>query len=212
MTLYVNNSGSFIEPKEVFVKVFGGDDYYWNPVKEIYIKDSGVWRKIFPIAGSQTYSTAGTYSFVVPQGVYTLSMPVLSGGGGGGRSGQHTGDCHSGVAGSAGGTVASTSFATTPGETLTVIVGAGGSGGVYPGFQQGFRMGTTGGATYVKRGATTLYTGSGGAVSSGEYYSGSNFTTPGGTNGTGYGTGGTGGCCECNGGAGVSGVVQFSWS
>ena len=212
MTLYIKNAGSFIEPNEIFVKVFGGDDYYWRPVKETYVNDNGTWRKIFPIAGSQTYSTAGTFSFVVPQGVYTLSMPVLSGGGGGGRSGQHTGDCHSGVAGGAGGTVASTSFATTPGETLTVIVGAGGSGGSYPGFQQGYGMGTVGGTTYVKRGATTLYTGSGGAVSSGEYYSGSNFTTPGGTNGTGYGTGGTGGCCECNGGAGVAGVVQFSWS
>lgn len=208
MTLYVNNSGSFIEPKEVFVK----DGGVWRAIEETYVNENGTWRKIFPIAGSQTYSTAGTYSFVVPQGIYTLSMPLLSGGGGGGRSGQHTGDCHSGVAGSAGGTVASTSFATTPGETLTVIVGAGGSGGVYPGFQQGFGMGTTGGATYVKRGATTLYTGSGGAVSSGEYGSGSDFTTPGGTNGTGYGTGGSGGRCEGNGGAGVSGVVQFSWS
>lgn len=208
MTLYVNNSGSFIEPKEVFVK----DGGVWRAIEETYVNENGTWRKIFPIAGSQTYSTAGTYSFVVPQGIYTLSMPLLSGGGGGGRSGNHTGDCHSGFAGSAGGTVASTSFATTPGETLTVIVGAGGSGGVYPGFQQGFGMGTTGGATYVKRGATTLYIGSGGAVSSGEYFSGSNFTTPGGTNGTGYGTGGTGGACEGNGGAGVSGVVQFSWS
>jgi len=207
MTLYVNNSGSFIEPKEVFVK----DGGVWRAIEETYVNENGTWRKIFPIAGSQTF-TSGTYSFVVPQGIYTLSMPLLSGGGGGGRSGQHTGDCHSGHAGSAGGTVTSTSFATTPGETLTVIVGAGGSGGVYPGFQQGFGMGTTGGATYVKRGATTLYTGSGGVVSSGESFSGSDFTTPGGTNGTGYGTGGTGGRCEGNGGAGVSGVVQFSWS
>ena len=182
MTLYVNNSGSFIEPKEVFVK----DGGVWRAIEETSVTENGTRRKIIPIAGSQTF-TVSTDSFVVPQGIYTLSMPLLSGGGGGGRSGQHTGDCHSGHAGSAGGTVTSTSFATTPGETLSVIVGAGGSGGVYPGFQQGFGMGTTGGATYVKRGATTLYTGSGGVVSSGESFSGSDFTTPGGTNGTGYG-------------------------
>ena len=38
------------------------------------------------------------------------------------------------------------------------------------------------------------------------------FTSPGGTNGTVYGTGGTGGSCTGNGGAGVAGAVQFSWS
>jgi len=77
MTLYVNNSGTFIEPDEVFVKDGGS----WRTIKQVHVNDNGTWRQIFPIAGSQTYSTAGTFSFVVPQGVYTLSMPVLSGGG-----------------------------------------------------------------------------------------------------------------------------------
>lgn len=207
MTLSVHNSGSYIEPDEVFVK----DGGVWRTTKELHVKDGGAWRKIFPIAGTQTFN-GGTTSFVIPQGVYSLSFNLMSGGGGGGRSGQHTGDCHSGAAGYAGGVVNSVAFVVTPGETLTVIVGAGGSGGVYPGFQQGYRSGTVGGATYIKRGSTALYTATGGAINNGQFYSGSNFVTPGQTNGSGYGTGGTGGSCEGNGGTGVAGVVRLLWS
>ena len=207
MTLHVNNAGSFIEPDEVFVK----DGGVWRTITETHVNENGTWRRIFPIAGTQIF-TAGTTSFVVPQGVYSLTMPVMSGAGGGARSGQHTGDCFSGLPATAGAVVASTSFAVTPGETLTVIVGAGGVGGIYPGFQAGYRLGTSGGATSVKRGANTLYSAAGGVTVNGTWYSGSNFTTPGPTNGSGYGTGGSGAACEGTGGAGGVGVCQFSWS
>ena len=207
MTLHVKNAGSFIEPKEVFVKDGGA----WRAITETHVNENGTWRKIFPIAGTQIF-TAGTTSFVVPQGVYSLTMPVISGGGAGGRSGNHTGDCHSGAPGGAGAILSSTSFAVTPGETITVIVGVGGAGGVYPGFQQGYRSGTVGGATSVKRSSTVLYNVAGGSINNGQFFSGSNFTTPGLTNGTGYGTGGTGGACEGTGGTGAVGVCQFSWS
>jgi len=206
MTLSVNVSGSHTDTKEVFVK----DGGVWRTVTELHVKDDDTWQKIYPGTGTQTF-TSGTSSFVVPQGVYSLSMTTMSGGGAGGRSGQHTGDCHSGAPGGAGATVGSTSFAVTPGETLTVTVGAGGVGGVYPGFQQGYRAGTVGGATSVKRGATTIHTAAGGAINNGEYYSGSNFVTAGPTNGTGYGTGGTGAACEGTGGTGGAGGVVFSW-
>ena len=211
MTLHVNNSGTFIEPDEVFVKNGG----VWRAITETYVNDNGTWRKIFPESGTQTFSTTGTYSFVVPQGIYSLSMPIMSGGGGGGATGYHSGDCHSGFAGSAGAAYTSSdniAISVTPGETLTVIVGAGGAGGCCWAFQAPQVCGVTGSTTYVKRGATTLYSRSGGSRGCGFYDTGTDFTSPGGTNGTGYGTGGTGGSCTGNGGAGVAGAVQFSWS
>jgi len=64
MTLYVKNSGSFIEPKEVFVK----DGGVWRAIEETSVTENGTRRKIIPIAGSQTF-TASTDSFVVPQGI-----------------------------------------------------------------------------------------------------------------------------------------------
>ena len=207
MTLHVNNAGSFIEPDEVFVKDGGA----WRAITETHVNENGTWRKIFPVAGNQTF-TSGTTSFVVSQGVYSLTMPIMSGAGGGARSGQHTGDCFSGYPAFAGAVVASTSFAVTPGETLTVIIGAGGIGGVYPGFQRGWNSGTPGGATSVKRGATTLYSAAGGAINNATFNSGSNFATPGPTNGSGYGTGGSGAACEGTGGAGGGGGVKFTWS
>ena len=209
MTLHVNNAGSFIEPDEVFVK----DGGVWRTIKETHVKDSGTWRKIFPVAGNQTFDVAGTTSFVVPQGVYTLSVPAISGGGGGGPSGYHSGDCHSGVPGAAGIAALNLSFAVTPGETLTVTVGAGGAGGTPWVFQAPQRIGGVGGITTVKRGATTIYSYAGGGANSGYYYSGSNFFSPGYTNATGtYGTGGYGGACANDGGAGVAGVVKFTWT
>lgn len=208
MTLYVNNSGTFIEPDEVFVKDGGS----WRTIKQVHVNDNGTWRQIFPISGNQTYSTAGTFSFVVPQGVYTLSLDKMAGGGGGGPSGYHSGDCHSGLPGRAGIAYTTTqSFAVTPGETLTVIVGAGGIGGCCWAFQAPQRIGTAGGATQIKRGSTVLYERAGGASRSGYYYSGSDFVTPGETNGTGYGTGGSGGSCTGNGGDALSGGAELSW-
>jgi len=68
MTLHVNNSGTFIEPDEVFVKDGGA----WRAITETYVNDNGTWRKIFPESGSQTFTT-GTTSFVVPQGVYSIN-------------------------------------------------------------------------------------------------------------------------------------------
>jgi len=206
MTLYVNNSGTFIEPDEVFVKDGGS----WRTIKQVHVNDNGTWRQIFPISGTQTFA-AGTTSFVVPQGVYSLSMTNMSGAGGGARSGQHTGDCFSSRPAFAGSTVANQSITVTAGETLTVIVGTGGTGGVYPGFQQGYRLGTSGGATSIKRGATVLHTAAGGATYNATFNSGSNFTTPGPTNGTGFGTGGSGAACEGTGGAGGNGGVVFTW-
>jgi hypothetical protein len=209
MSIHVKDSGTIKEALEVYVN----DEGTWKTALEVHVNQNGIWKKAFPTPGSQTYSTAGTYSFTVPGGIYSLSLDKMSGGGGGGPSGYHSGDCHSGVPGLAGSAYTTAqSFAVTPGETLTVIIGAGGIGGCCWAFQAPQRIGTSGGYSYVKRGSTILYDRAGGAARGGIYYSGSDFRTPGLTNGTGFGTGGSGGSCTGNGGNATDGGVVFSWS
>ena len=71
--------------------------------------------------GSQTFTSSG--SFTVPLDVYslTITMSGASGGGGGGATGN----------GQTGGTAYRDirTITVTPGETLTITVGAGGQGG-----------------------------------------------------------------------------------
>ncbi len=74
-----------------------------------------------------SYTTAGSYSFVVPVGITSISAVCVGGGGGGGNNGENANDDDAG--GGGGGGLAYGTFAVTPGETLTVIVGAGGAGG-----------------------------------------------------------------------------------
>lgn len=231
MTLHVKNAGSFIEPKEVFVK----DGGVWRAVTETHVNENGTWRKIFPVAGSQTF-TAGTTSFVVPQGVYAINTTLIVGGGGGGASLWFCGDGHSGEGGGSGGYRQNVSIATTPGETLTMTVGAAGAGGVFPGVCGGSRVGTSGGTSSISRGATVLTSATGGirgdAFNSGwsfgagvggpggspngvagsgspGFYS-NNQNGPGGNNGTGFGTGGTG-SGGGTGSAGGVGTLQITW-
>jgi len=231
MTLYVKNSGSFIEPKEVFVK----DGGVWRAIEETYVNENGTWRKIFPLSGSQTF-TSGTTSFVVPQGIYSITTTLIVGGGGGGASLWFCGDGHSGEGGGSGGYRQNVTIATTPGETLTMTVGAGGSGGAFPGVCAGSSVGTSGGTSSIKRGVTVLTDATGGTrgdafnsnwsfgsgvggpggspngvAGSGSpgFYS-NNQDGPGGNNGTGYGTGGNG-SGQGSGTAGTAGIIQITY-
>lgn len=72
-------------------------------------------------AGSQSYTTAGTYSWVAPSGVTSVSVVAIGGGGGGGYIASS--------GGSGGGLGYKNNYAVTPGNSYTVVVGAGGSGG-----------------------------------------------------------------------------------
>ena len=236
MSLYIKNAGSFIEPNEIFVKVFGGDDYYWRPVTEIYIKDSGVWRQITPSTGTYTQTSPGTGTFVVPPMVTSINVTLMVGGGGGGASLYFCGDGHSGEGGGSGGYRQNVAISTTPGESLTIVVGAGGAGGAFPGICQGSSVGTSGGTSSISRGATVLTSATGGirgdafnnnwsfgagvggpggspngVAGSGSpgFYS-NNQNGPGGNNGTGYGTGGTG-SGGGTGGPGGAGYVSITW-
>lgn len=66
--------------------------------------------------GQQAYTTAGTYSFVVPYGVTSVSVVVVGGGGGRGPSPAYTGA-------GGGGLRYKNNIQVTPGQNCTVVVG-----------------------------------------------------------------------------------------
>lgn len=127
-------------------------------------KSSGIWSLTAnfddrfyntTVPGQTSYSlvTPGTYYFPVPPGLTEISAVCIGGGGGGG--GGETGR-NEGVTGGAGGGLAYGTFPVTPGEVLTVVVGAGGTGGASS------SDGNAGGASTISRGATVLLSGGGG--------------------------------------------------
>lgn len=96
-----------------------------------------------PSPGAQVYNNAGTYSFTVPSGVTQILFEATGGGGGGGSGGNSS--LGGSGAGGGGGAGCYTDFLTvTPGEVLTVIVGAGGNPG------SGGGSGSAGGDSSVK--------------------------------------------------------------
>ena len=75
-------------------------------------------------------ASPGTYTFTVPAGITSLSVQCWAGGGGGsGASPPPPG----GGGGGGGGYAANSSYAVSPGQVITYVVGAGGAGGT-PGF------------------------------------------------------------------------------
>lgn len=71
--------------------------------------------------GQQAYTSAGTYSFTVPSGVKSISAVCVGGGQDGNENKKAGGD---------GGSLSyRNNISVTPGETLTVVVGANGSSG-----------------------------------------------------------------------------------
>lgn len=125
-------------------------------------KNSGVWDlpgQVSPnlgnAEGQQEYIAAsGTFNFTVPKYVYNISAIAIGGGGGGGGWG-NAGDEPPG--GGGGGALAYNAFSVTPGEILTVNVGAAGNGGA------GRGNGSAGGASSVQRAGTNLVAAGGGA-------------------------------------------------
>jgi hypothetical protein len=154
-------------------------------------KNSAIWnitaeknsKTTFLNAGEITYTETGLNNFVVPTGVTSISAVCIGGGGGGGARGSNTDEPG---AGGGGGALAYATLSVTPGETLTVTVGAGGNGG-----QTAAAAGTAGGSSVIRRAAAILVGANGGAGGAG----GNNGVNPtGGAGGTILvGTGGSGG-------------------
>lgn len=133
--------------------------------------------------GQTLFDTVGTNSFVVPSGVTSISA-VLVGAGGGGHP------TWSNPAGG-GGALAYANVPVTPGETLTVTVGAGGVQGGH------------GGDTLIYRGATLLFKAEGG-----KYGSTSTRAAP--VSGLITANGGRGGLCSTSGYGGGGGAGGYS--
>ena len=142
MPLHVKDSSTWKQALEVHVK----DGGVWKNCLDVFIKDGGTWKSALYEAGSQEYTTAGSYNFTVPAGVQTLTVTLVAGGGGGGSL-YFPGDAHSGAGGGSGGWRGSQSLSVTPGEVVAVVVGGRGLGGVYPGWGAGANNGANGGST-----------------------------------------------------------------
>jgi len=136
-----------------------------------------------------TFTTVGSQNFTVPAGVTSITVKAWGGGGGGGSYSAANGHGSGG-----GGGYASADLSVTPGENLTITVGAGGIGGT------GINGGGGGGGSSIKRSSTRLIVagGGGGGPST---YSGSNGDggAGGGTTGV-SGTVGSSGCANATGG------------
>ena len=149
-----------------------------------------IFSSIFTLQGqtiSQTFTTPGTATFIVPAGVTSLTVESWGGGGGGGF-GRSTNGAAGGGGGGGGYTLST--IAVTPGASISYTVGAGGAGGTSGGV-----LATPGDQTIFNSGSPVIAGGGGRGVSV--------ITNTSGAGGTG-GTGGTfiGG----NGAAGIAGT------
>lgn len=138
------------------------------------------------------YTVPGTYSVVVPAGKSTMRIAMCGGGGGGGFGGWDNNALNGGGGGGGSSNIVVATFSgLTPGETLTVIIGAGGAGSPGPyGNNDGGQPGSPGGTSSV---GGYLTVAGGGAGLGG-------WSNAGGAGGLGANGGGNGG----NGGAGYT--------
>ncbi|MCM2279547.1 MAG: hypothetical protein NDJ89_15835 [Oligoflexia bacterium] len=110
--------------------------------------DGTNWRVIHTEANYPNHTAAGTYSYKVPPGVSSIQVEAWGGGGGGGTQSAQAN-------GGGGGGYSKKLLSVTPGETLTLVVGAGGATGV------------DGQSSSVKRGATVITEATGGLSAGG---------------------------------------------
>jgi hypothetical protein len=185
---------------------------------------------LFTAQNTVVFTSSGTWT--VPQGVTTILVSGCAGGGGGGGGGASnstSGGAGSGGGGGAGQSVIKKTISVTPGSTITVTIGAGGSagsGGAANGGSGG--NGGNGGNTTLVTGSTTLLSltaGSGGSGGSGGggagggsngYPSGSYGTDGGvisGVGGMGASSpfGGGGGAGRAGGGGGITAYGAYGY-
>lgn len=139
--------------------------------------------------GQQTFTSNGT--FTVPSNVSTIYVSAVAGGGGGGGSGS----ANSGVAGGAGGGgagqfVIKQAYTVTPGGTISITIGSGGTSGAAAGSGGGAGGDGGAGGNTVVGSLVTLSGGGGGSHGNGT---------------SGFGAGGPGGAGNPNGCYGADG-------
>ena len=149
--VYVKNVGTYVNPKSIWVKAGG----VWSEVKKVWAKNGGVWSPVAPTAGSIAFNSSG--SFVVPAGVHNLYFSAIAGGGSAGNvvDGGRNDDYGGSGGGSGGQKTSNYRITVTPGETITVTIGGGGSR-AYGGRDSG-NQGGQGGYTYIYASSGTYY-------------------------------------------------------
>jgi len=137
-----------------------------------------------PAIGQIAYTTTGTYSWTAPSGVTSVSVVAVGGGGGGGYQWSSGG-------GGGGGLGWKNNISVTPGQTYTVVVGAGGLPS-----PNATNAAAAGGTSYFISTATVAGYGGG----------------QGGPNSTSFGGGYGGGYLGDSGGRGGNAAFQGSWN
>ena len=121
-----------------------------------------------PLAGAESFTDTGTSSWTVPNGVTSISAVAVGAGGGGFGYWNYDANTIRTMTSGAGGDLRWVEDVTvTPGETLTVTVGAKGdkasvSGGAYGNYTNNS---TAGGSSSIARDTTILLRGKGGSAS-----------------------------------------------
>ena len=191
----------------------------WNDTMDL---NSTTWRQgvaaaggyiytvggVHPSGGMANYTSAGSDTFQVPEGVSSITVKMWGAGGGGGGAGRSS---NGGAGGGAGFT--QTTLSVTPGEILNVKVGgAGGAGG---GSSNSGTGGGGGGYSSIARSTTQLIVAAGGAGGGGGGYTSGNVGGYGGAGGgttgvnggvAGTSNGGSGGTPSLGGAAGTGGI------
>ena len=180
---------------------------------------------------NQIVFPTGVTNWTVPDGVTEISIYAVGGGGGAGGAVNDPNNYQAG-AGGAGGSTSYATFYVTPGETLTVTVGAGGVGGQNASTNAGLTTPASGGDSTVYMGQTLLVRSNGGGAGSNVEAGGSsarggtasiayqvdtnltvpgtaNFRTRGGTGGSGVAGSGNTGPRRGGGGGGAGGYTDY---
>jgi len=158
------------------------------------------YPSILTVVGQQAYTAAGTYSWVAPASVTSISVVAVGGGGSGAAGvGDPTQSYYGppGIGGGGGGSLRwQNEIPVTSGDTYTVVVGAGGAG-VYNGSTI---AGNSGGQSYfgAASGSNFCQAPGGGG---GQLGAATAQTASGASNGSGTGGGGQGGGSNYNAGA-----------
>ena len=101
-------------------------------IERAYVGPVLVWYKEEELGGQVAYTTPGTYSWTAPAGVTSVCVVCVGGGGGGMYFfGSGSGYQYAMNGGSGGGLAWLNDYAVTPGNSYTVVVGAGGDDGAY---------------------------------------------------------------------------------
>ena len=115
------NSTQFLEP---FAGFNGPISFSGGTLNNLLVLSEDMTT--LTVVGQQAYSTPGTYSWVPPAGITSISAVVVGGGGGGGANGSG-GSAWNGSGGGGGGLAYANSIPVSSGTTYTVQVGAGGT-------------------------------------------------------------------------------------